>query len=103
VDAGFPPARSLADRDSFRFDASAGEARSEKIMLKQQPKAKQRFKLKLFRLRTRRRINQPSGLARTGICTIASNRRSRVRINHAARRAKPSASRHEILGSSGGY
>jgi hypothetical protein len=37
------------------FDASAGEGRSEKIMLKQQAKAKQRINLKSFRFSTARR------------------------------------------------
>jgi hypothetical protein len=37
----FPaPARSLANRKSFHSTISAGEARSEKIMLGQQAKAK---------------------------------------------------------------
>jgi hypothetical protein len=38
VDTGFPPARSRASGLPVSFDASAGEARSEKIMLKQQAK-----------------------------------------------------------------
>jgi len=35
VVTGFPPARSPAKRLSLRLNASAGEGRSEKIMLKQ--------------------------------------------------------------------
>jgi hypothetical protein len=40
VDTGFPPARSLVAAEFFSLDASAGEGRSDKIMLKQQAKAK---------------------------------------------------------------
>jgi hypothetical protein len=36
MDAGFPSARSRMSRVPVSFDASAGEARSEKIMLKKQ-------------------------------------------------------------------
>jgi hypothetical protein len=38
---------------AISFDASAGEARSEKIMLKQQAKAKYQIDLKSFRFRLR--------------------------------------------------
>jgi hypothetical protein len=40
VDTGFPPAQNPAKQWALSFCASAGEARSEKIMLKQQAKAK---------------------------------------------------------------
>jgi hypothetical protein len=50
VDTGFPPARSPSDGLSFRRIASAGEGSSEKIMLKQQAKAKRRFNQNQFRL-----------------------------------------------------
>jgi hypothetical protein len=44
VEAGFPPARSYACCSHRSFSASAGEARSEKIMLKQHAKAKDQIK-----------------------------------------------------------
>jgi hypothetical protein len=40
VDTGFPPARSRAAPLSSRLNASAGEGRSENIMLKQKNNAK---------------------------------------------------------------
>jgi hypothetical protein len=50
------PRQSLA----VSFDASAGEARSEKIMLKQEAKAKWRFNLKSFRFSVawRKRVSE---------------------------------------------
>jgi hypothetical protein len=40
VDTGFPPARSPAKETNLRYNASAGEGRSEKITLKHQAEVK---------------------------------------------------------------
>jgi hypothetical protein len=40
VDAGFPACAKLSQSRALSFEASAGEVKSEKIVLKQKPKAK---------------------------------------------------------------
>jgi hypothetical protein len=49
VDTGFPPARSLGKGVGGGLTLRRAKAGRKKIMLKKQPEAKQRFKLKLFR------------------------------------------------------
>jgi hypothetical protein len=49
VETGFPPARSPAKELPLSLNAPAGEGRSEKIMLKQQAKAKSLLNLIAFR------------------------------------------------------
>jgi hypothetical protein len=58
VDAGFTPARSPVNESALSFYASAGEGRSDKIMLKQQVKAKYRINPKSFRFSSLRRVQR---------------------------------------------
>jgi hypothetical protein len=58
VDAGFTPARSPVNESALSFYASAGEGRSDKIMLKQQAKAKYRINPKSFRFSSLRRVQR---------------------------------------------
>jgi hypothetical protein len=50
MDTGFPPARSQSGRRLLSFGAWAREAKSEKIMLKEQAKAKHQIDVKIILL-----------------------------------------------------